>query len=274
MEVPHFLKIFSYMYHLNRRNFNVYNKPVLTPQNDAIVNNSIHWVGHATTVINLEGKILVTDPMIGNLGFIKRLVKPSLDLKEISIDYLLITHGHMDHLNNNALKDIDKNAIVIVPRGLKTRLKMKGFKNIIVLRPGESYKDSNIQLKCIKAEHKGNRYPGLGFKDCNSYFITRCDKSILLSADTAYTNAYNGIKADVAIMPVGNYKPDDFLKMHCSPEQSFDMFKMMDCNLMIPIHYKTYILAQDEDLETVAILNRINDGSIKIIEIGETVVLN
>jgi len=274
MEVPHFLKVFSYMYHLNRRNFKAYKEPVITPQKDAIINNSIHWVGHATTVINLDGKIILTDPVIGNLGFIKRLVKPSIDIKEISVDYLLLTHGHMDHLNNTALRDIDKNVIVIASRGLKTRLKMKGFKNIIVLKPGEIYKDSNIQLECIKAEHRGNRYPGIGFKDCNSYLISNAIKRIFLSADTAYTNAYDGIKADVAIMPVGNYKPDDYLEMHCSPEQSFNMFKMMECNLMIPIHYKTYILAQDEDLETVAILNRINDGSIRIIEIGETVILN
>ena len=51
------------------------------------------------------------------------------------------------------------------------------------------------------------------------------------------------------------------------------MFKMTKAKLMIPIHYKTYILAQDEDNETVDTLKQINDGSIKIIDIGQTVKL-
>ena len=77
--------------------------------------------------------------------------------------------------------------------------------------------------------------------------------------------------ADIAIMPVGCYKPDEYQEMHCSPEQSFKMFKMTKSKFMIPIHYKTYILAQDDDEVTCDTLERINDGSIKIIDIGQTV---
>ena len=274
MEVPTIIKIFSYLYELHKRNFKVYGKPVLYPEKESITHNSIHWVGHATTVINLEGKIIVTDPVFGNLGHIKRLVHPSITLNEIKIDYLLLTHGHMDHLNYQSLRNIDKNVPVFVPRGLKNRMKLIGFKNIFLLKPGDIYEDADLKIQCIKAEHKGNRYPGIGFKDCNSYLISGKEKTVLFSGDTAYTSAYNGIEADAAIMPVGCYKPDDFLKMHCSPEQSFQMFKMMKCNLMIPIHYKTFILAQEEDSDTLATLKKINDGSIRIINIGQTVAIN
>ncbi|WP_242851321.1 hypothetical protein [Clostridium sp. DMHC 10] len=50
------------------------------------------------------------------------------------------------------------------------------------------------------------------------------------------------------------------------------MFKMMRAKQMIPIHYKTYILAQDDDNETLKRLNTINDGSIKIVDVGQTIV--
>ena len=273
MKTPHFIKIFGYMYQLNIRNFRAYKRPVLKPKAEAIIENSVHWVGHATTVINLEGKIIVTDPVMGNLGYIKRLVTFDLDLKSIHIDYLLLTHGHMDHFNYRTLSLINKDVVVIVPRGMKTGLKLHGFKNIVILKADDVYKDKDIEIKCIKAQHEGNRYPFVGYRDSNSYLISSCNKSVFFAGDTANTNIYDGLKSDVAIMPVGCYKPDDFLKMHCSPEQSFNMFKRMDCKLMLPIHYKTYILSQDDDAETAATLEGLNDGSMEIIDVGQTVVI-
>ena len=56
-------KIFGYMYELHRRNFKSYFKPMLIPSYEPVVTNSIHWVGHATVVINLNGKVIVTDPV-------------------------------------------------------------------------------------------------------------------------------------------------------------------------------------------------------------------
>lgn len=271
MAQPHFLKIPGYMYQLTKRNFKVFMKQKAEPRREAIINNSVHWVGHATTVINLDGKIIVTDPVKGNLGFIKRMVKPSVNLKTIKADYILLTHGHMDHLNYSTLLFMNKDAVVIVPRGIKFCLSIIGFKNIVVIRHEESYKDDYLTIQCIKAKHKGNRYPGFGYKGSNSYLISGKKKKIFFAGDTAATSIYKEIEADAAIMPVGCYKPDAFLKMHCSPEQSYNMFKTMKCNIMIPVHYKTYILAQDDDAETTKVLKNLNDGSIKIIDIGQTI---
>ncbi len=269
-----FTKIVEYMYDLHRRNFKVYFKPMVAPCYDPVVTNSIHWVGHATVVINLNEKILVTDPVTSiNLGQIKRLVKPSLNLSSINVDYILLSHGHMDHMNYTTLMKINKSAIVIAPKNLSIPLKILGFKTIIILNQDEIYNDDYIQIKALKANHDGRRYPWFPKADTNSYIIESSFKKIFFAGDTAYTNAYQDLSADVAIMPVGCYKPDEYKEMHCSPEQSFKMFKMTKCKLMIPIHYKTYILAQDEDEVTCTTLKKINDGSIRIMEIGETIKL-
>lgn len=271
MKMPKNFKVFYYMYKLNINNLKSYMKPVLEPKKQPVTTNSIHWVGHATVIINLYGKIIVTDPVLGNLGYIKRLVKPSIDVTKIKADYIIISHEHMDHLNYNVLMRMNKDAIIIVPRGIKKILKFIGFKKIIQLKGGEKYIDNFVKISCITANHDGRRYWRFGYKDSNSYVICRNDKSVLFTGDTAFTERYKDIFADAAIMPVGCYKPDEYLNIHCSPEQSFKMFKMSKCHIMIPVHYKTYILAQDNDNETLKILHGLNDGSIKVIDVGETV---
>lgn len=274
MKLSHIFKIPGYMYELHKRNFSIYFKKRFLSKSQPIVKNSIQWVGHSTTVINMDGVILATDPVTNNwLGHMKRKITPSMDLSKISLDYILLSHGHKDHIEFSTLKKLNKDATVIAPYGFSFLLKTIGYKNVVTLNPDNEYKDDKVCIKCIEAKHDGRRYY-IGNKRSsvsNAYVVKRKNKSIFFPGDTAYSSNFKDIHADVALMPVGCYKPDDFQKMHCTPEQSFKMFKESKCKTMIPIHYKTFVLAQDDDNETIERLNKINDGSIDIIDIGSTV---
>lgn len=273
MKTPHIIKIFGYVSELNKRNFKVYLKPVLKPTPEPIVKNSIHWVGHATTIINIEDILILTDPVIVNwLGHLKRLVYPSIDIKSLHSDYVLLSHGHMDHINYESIKKVNKDCIFIVPKPFVKKIEALGFKKVIGIDAKDnSYQDSNIKIKAVVANHDGCRTSFGKYADSFSYIINRKEKKVFFAGDTAFTKSYTNIEADAAIMPVGCYKPDEFQKMHCTPEQSFQMFKMMKAKIMIPVHYKTFILSQDNDGDTHNTLQKINDGSIKIIDIGQTV---
>lgn len=267
----HFIKVCGFMYELNRRNIKAYFKKIIVPLKEPIEENSLHWVGHATVVINMNGKIIVTDPVLSSwLGNIKRLIKPSLDLSKLHIDYILLSHGHMDHLDLNTLRKLNKDATVIVPKNFYYLIKALGFKKVISLYPDKEIKFNNLTIHVLESLHDARRYY-LGKKyNGYAYLIDNGNKKIFFPGDTAYTENFKGLNVDIALMPVGCYMPDEFRKMHCSPYESFKMFKEMNGKIMIPIHYKTYILAQDEDQHTLNILKQINDNSIKILEIGET----
>ncbi len=71
-------------------------------------------------------------------------------------------------------------------------------------------------------------------------------------------------------MPVGCYMPERFSHMHCTPLESYEMFKMMNSKVMIPIHYKTFIISLEDFNDTEIILKNLKDDNIKIIDIGET----
>ena len=265
----------GYIYQLEKRNFHAHLRPTIVPNSCAISKNSIHWVGHSTVIINIDNILILTDPVTSrNLGFVKRLVKPSYRLKDLQFNYILISHAHMDHFDLKTLITLNRNAIIIAPKNLKIILKLLGFKQIFSISDGEEYCDCKIKIKSLKANHDGRRYYLGKYDNSNSYIIEANKHKILFVGDTAYTEIYNNLHADVVLMPVGCYLPKEFEAMHCNPIQGFKMFKMSGSKYMLPIHYKTYILAQDEDKLTEQLLNNINDGSIKLIDIGDTFSLN
>lgn len=240
--------------------------------NENLYTNSLNWYGHATTLINMSDITILTDPVLtGYLGhFFKRVVDKPYDLRQIKVDYILLSHGHMDHLDFPSLRKLNKDATIIVPKGYGKLMKLFGYKKVVVIRHGEVYEDENIKVTSIKAEHDGRRFY-LGIDDeSHSFLIERNNKKVFFAGDTAYTENFNSIKCDVAIMPVGCYKPDRFAYMHCTPEQSYKMFSNMDAYAMIPVHYKTFKISLENFDETFSTLKNINDDRIKLINIGQT----
>ncbi|MDS0527973.1 MBL fold metallo-hydrolase [Clostridium sp. SHJSY1] len=241
----------------------VFSEPILT--------DSINWYGHATTIINLSDTLILTDPVLSNkLGFFKRVVEKPFKLEDMKFDYILLSHGHMDHTDLPSLRKLNKSATIIVPKGYKRIMKLLGFKNIVVLRHNEVYEDDKIKITSLKAEHDGRRYY-IGIDDeSNSYIIEKNQKKVFFAGDTAYTENFKNLQCDVALMPVGCYKPDRFAYMHCTPEESYRMFKMMNCKVMIPIHYKTFKISLENFNDTYNTLNDFNDISLKLLNIGQT----
>lgn len=261
----------NFLFHLTCNNIKQYFKKSSEIRNDELKIDSVNWYGHATTVINMSEKIIITDPVFPTmLGYFKRVVKKPSYIKDLKVDYILLSHGHMDHLNFPSLSKLNKDAVIIVPKGYGRLMKLLGFKKVHVLHPGDIYRDEYIKITAYEANHDGRRfYIGID-NESISYLIERNDKKIFFAGDTALTSNYKNIKCDVALMPVGCYKPDRFSYMHCTPEQSYEMFKMMDAKVMIPIHYKTFIISLEDFSETENSLLNLKDDSIKLIDIGET----
>ena len=67
----------------------------------------IVWLGHATFLIRIQGQNLLFDPVFGNLPFIPRKSSlPCAPSDLTNIQYLLISHGHRDHLDKPSVQEV------------------------------------------------------------------------------------------------------------------------------------------------------------------------
>ena len=107
------------------------NTAILDPPtaNDRI---KLTWLGHSTSLVQMGGFAILTDPMFSNrasaLQFVgpARYTKPALRVEELPpVDAVLISHDHYDHLDYNSVLDLVESKKVkhwVVPLGLKTWL--------------------------------------------------------------------------------------------------------------------------------------------------------
>src|SRR3954454_18944215 len=76
---------------------------------------TLEYVGHATLLIELAGARLLTDPLLGNVAHLRRLVPAPRRGALTGLDAVLISHAHRDHLDLPSLRRIANGCLVIAP---------------------------------------------------------------------------------------------------------------------------------------------------------------
>ena len=260
---------------------------------------NIAWIGHATVLINLYGKIILTDPVLFEQVGIpvfnykigpQRAVLPALDINEIpKPDVILISHAHMDHMDYQTLEAITKkypNQIdCITAANTKDVIEDLSWKSLTEIDWNKEFNLNEIKFTGVEVVHNGWRYPGEkdrsnGDKDgrsYNGYIIERLGKKIFFAGDTAFNEKFKELKnekIDIAIIPVGGYVPKYYY--HCNPEEALKMAdEYINAKYFIPIHANTFEEKSELD-KPLKWLKKIKfDYNLKVVidEIGQTFTL-
>lgn len=219
----------------------------------------ITFIGHSSFLIQIAGKNLLVDPVFASrLVVLRRLRRPGVKLRSLPpIDLVLLSHAHMDHLNRPSLRRIVQHTraasgrapIVVVPWGVQDLVADLGFEQILSLEWWQSTQVAGLELTMTPCKHWGARY----FKDTHrgfgGYVIRGGGHSVYHSGDTAYFNGFlqigRKLAPEVALLPIGAYRPDSYRSVHTSPEEALQAFIDLGATRMIPMHYGTFRLSQE-----------------------------
>lgn len=222
---------------------------------------TVAWLGHATVLINFFGRWILTDPALRNrigiylgVGTVgpRRLIQPALRTRELPrLDLLMISHAHMDHLDQGTLRRLDAETPVVASHGTADLLTR--FTTVAELSWGERALIGDLRVESIPARHWGARMITDRNRGYGGFLLDHGEHRILFTGDTAYTDSYKDIgeerPVDLAIVPIGAYDP--WIANHASPEQAWAMSRDMRAQYVLPVHHSTFRLSREPTDEPI-----------------------
>ncbi len=192
----------------------------------------ITFYGHATVELETGGKKLLFDPFITPNELAKHI-----NINNLKPDYILLSHGHGDHMADLAAIQKNSGAKVICIAEISGWLGAQGIDNSHGMNIGGSFKFEFGRVKMVNAIHSSSMPDGsYGGNPAGFVIYTNEGKNIYFAGDTALTYDMKLLADDNinwAILPVGdNYTMgvDDAIKAA----------GFVNCQNVIGVHYDTF----------------------------------
>jgi len=203
----------------------------------ALKGTRITWLGHSTVLVETaKGTSFLIDPFIAqNPKYPKGFVLPA------KIDYVLLTHGHGDHISDAAPVALKHGSTVVAIYELAAYVEGKGIARTIGMTLGGSLELDDVTLTMVEAKHSagaqdehGTHYTGVAA----GYVLSIADGPVLYHAgDTAVFGDMKLIgelyKPEVAMLPIGGH-------FTMGPREAAIAVGLLKPSIVLPIHFGTF----------------------------------
>ena len=220
----------------------------------------VTWLGHSTTLIEIDGYRVLTDPVWSrraspsSLAGPARFHAPPLPLEDLpELDAITISHDHYDHLDMPTIRALARTgARFFVPLGVGAHLEAWGVPDgrITELDWWEeaTLEDGGLRLAAVPAQHYSGR--GLGGVNATlwaSWVLTGPRHRVYAGCDSGLFPGFAEIGTrygpfDLTLLPIGQYGPT-WPDIHSLPEEAVDAHRALRGRLLLPVHWGTFNLA-------------------------------
>ena len=251
------------------------------------------WFGHSACLLEMEGKRILFDPMLGPTPAPHPLLGPKRFNKELPIeieelphiDAVVISHDHYDHLDYESIVKLkDKTDHFYTPLGVGVHLAKWGIDpaKITELDWWQQATTDGFTFVCAPARH----FSGRGLFDrfntlWSSWIVKTSTTSLFFSGDGGYGPHFKEIGTrygpfDFVMLECGQYN-ERWKDIHMMPEESVQAAIDLRGKVMMPIHWGAFALALHpwtDPITRVTASARLRKVHITTPTIGEPVLLN
>ncbi len=250
----------------------------------------VSWLGHATVLVEVEGRRFLFDPVWSDrvspstlLGP-KRLHPVPWALGDLpALDAVVISHDHYDHLDMTTVRRLvarQPGLTFVVPLGVGAHLERWRVPraNIVELDWEErvSFGDDSgrVEVVATAARHfSGRLKPGGNGTLWASWVLAGKDRRVFYTGDSGYFDGYRRIGAehgpfDVTLVQVGAYSPY-WPDIHMTPEEGVATHRAVRGDLLVPVHWATFNLAMHSWSEPVERVLKAEDVRVAVPRPGQ-----
>ncbi|MEL6866669.1 MAG: metal-dependent hydrolase [Bacteroidota bacterium] len=190
------------------------------------------YYGHSCFSIETMGKTVLFDPFISGNELAK-----DVDIQSIKSDFILLSHGHQDHVHDTEAIAKQNDAFVVAPYEVAVHFQNKGLNGHPMNHGGKWQLDFGM-TKMVNAVHSSVMPDGSYGGNPVGFVIWNEEACFYYAGDTALTWDMKLIpmtcpKLDFAILPIG----DNFTMGY---EDAILASNFIECDRIIGVHYDTF----------------------------------
>ena len=225
---------------------------------------TLRWYGHATIGIESSGYKLLVDP------FFKGNTQTKQNPDELEADFILITHGHGDHVGDAPSIARRTGATIISNAEISTWFSKQGFKTH-GQHLGGGFNYPFGYLKMTFALHGSALPDGSYGGNPGGFLLTTLDgMKIYLAGDTGLFGDMKLIGDEginLAVLPIGdNYT--------MGPDDALLAVKLLRPKVVVPIHYNTFEVIRQDPVAWAQKVREVTDTRVILMQPGEMVQLD
>ncbi|HEY1398815.1 MBL fold metallo-hydrolase [Roseateles sp.] len=210
------------------------------------------WLGHATTLLEVDGAVLLIDPLWSERASPvswagpQRWYPPLIALADLPrVDAVLISHDHVDHLDMGTIVAMrDWSTVFVVPLGIGAHLERWGIPaaRIVELDWWQSTRVGAVELVATPARHASGRLRSKTNKTLwAGWAVAGPRHRVWYSGDTGFHTDLAAIGErlgpfDLTLIEAGQYDAN-WPDTHLGPEQAVEAHRLVRGEVMVPVHW-------------------------------------